>query len=153
VRFLTDFFAEALTAKTSNFSARRLQRRALFRHSQVWPVLSNRKSGAHALASVSAEAVKAAVGLPLRLAQATLGRALTAPSMARGSSGLDDIVGPPHLEVAALGQYRPGDAGKLVGGAIAKPAGDPTCPLRVFVSPSRRRHTGARHKRRMPTAV
>ena len=57
-----------------------------------------------------------AVGLGLRLAPALPGRALTAPSTARGSNGSDAcIVGPRQLEGASLGQHRPGDAGKFVG--------------------------------------
>src|ERR1700675_2768276 len=58
-----------------------------------------------------------AVALGLRLAPALPGRALTAPSTARGSRGLDDacIVGPRQLEGASFGQHRPGDPGKLVG--------------------------------------
>ena len=58
-----------------------------------------------------------AVALGLRLAPALPGCALTAPSTARGSSGLDDacIVGPRQLEGASFCQHRPGDAGKLVG--------------------------------------
>src|ERR1700681_2473720 len=56
-----------------------------------------------------------AVAPGLRLAPALPGCALTAPSTARGSSGSDAcIVGPRQLEGASLGQYRPGDAGKLV---------------------------------------
>src|ERR1700681_4068154 len=58
-----------------------------------------------------------AVALGLRQALALPGRALTAPSTARGSRGLDDvcIVGPRQLEGASFSQHRPGDAGKLVG--------------------------------------
>src|ERR1700681_4612387 len=57
-----------------------------------------------------------AVALGLRLAPAVPGRALTAPSTARGSSGSDTcIVDPRQLEGASFGQHRPGDAGKLVG--------------------------------------
>src|SRR5450432_4001665 len=59
-----------------------------------------------------------AVALGLRRAPALPGCALTAPSTARGSSGLDDacIAGPRQLEAAPFSQHRPGDAGKLVGG-------------------------------------
>jgi hypothetical protein len=54
--------------------------------------------------------------LGLRRAPALPGRALTAPSTARGSSGSDAcIVGPRQLEGASFSQHRPGDAGKLVG--------------------------------------
>src|SRR5450631_2939262 len=58
-----------------------------------------------------------AVALGLRRAPALPGCALTAPSTARGSSGLDDacIAGPRQLEAAPFSQHRPGDAGKLVG--------------------------------------
>jgi hypothetical protein len=57
-----------------------------------------------------------AVTLTSRLALPLPGRALTAPSTARGSSRSGDcIIGPAHLELASLGQHRPGDAGKLVG--------------------------------------
>ena len=57
-----------------------------------------------------------AVALTSRLALRLPGRALTAPSTARGSSGSDNrIDGPSHFEVAPLGQHRPGDTGKLVG--------------------------------------
>src|SRR6266853_1400487 len=57
-----------------------------------------------------------AVALGWRLAPALPGRALTAPSTARGSSGSDAcIVGPLQLEGASFSQHRPGDAGKLVG--------------------------------------
>lgn len=53
-------------------------------------------------------------GRPLRLAPALPGRALTAPSTARGSSGSDVcIVGPCQLEGASFSQHRPGDAATL----------------------------------------
>src|SRR6195256_1092949 len=57
-----------------------------------------------------------AVAVGLQLAPALPGCALTAPSTARGSSGLDDacIVGPRQLEGASFSQHCPGDAGKLV---------------------------------------
>src|SRR5712672_4264050 len=57
-----------------------------------------------------------AVALGWRLAPTLPGRALTAPSTARGSSGSDAcIVGPRQFEGASFSQHRPGDAGKLVG--------------------------------------
>src|SRR5580704_1304644 len=57
-----------------------------------------------------------AVAHGLRRAPALPGRALTAPSTARGSSGSDAcIVGPRQFEGASFRQDRPGDAGKLVG--------------------------------------
>src|ERR1700748_232596 len=64
-----------------------------------------------------AGAVKAGRRVGLRQAPALPGRALTAPSTARGSRGLDDacIVGPRQFEGASFSQPRPGDAGKLVG--------------------------------------
>jgi hypothetical protein len=59
---------------------------------------------------------RSAVALGLRRAPALPGRALTAPSTARGSSGSDAcIVSPRQLEGASFSQHRPGDAGKLVG--------------------------------------
>jgi hypothetical protein len=57
-------------------------------------------------------------GRPSRLTSGSAptlpGRALTAPSTARGSRGLDDvcIVGPRQLEGASFSQQRPGDAGR-----------------------------------------
>src|SRR5712672_3881260 len=57
-----------------------------------------------------------AFALGWRLAPALPGRALTAPSTARGSSGSDAcIVGPLQLEGASFSQHRPGDASRLVG--------------------------------------
>src|SRR5881227_1070284 len=54
--------------------------------------------------------------LGLRRAPALPGRALTAPSTARGSSRSDAcIVSPRQLEGTSFSQHRPGDAGKLVG--------------------------------------
>ena len=65
-----------------------------------------------------------AVALGLRLAPALPGRALTAPSTARGSSGSDAcIVGPRQLEGASFSQHRPGDAGNLLASGCASSCG------------------------------
>jgi hypothetical protein len=57
-----------------------------------------------------------AVAQHVRLAPALPGRALTAPSTARGSSRSGDcIVRPRHPKVAPFGQHCPGNAGEFVG--------------------------------------